>query len=422
MFRGDRNFEYDNHTIENYSLQWSHITHKNTISDNKYGGLVRGGTQNQSAPHADSRWMTMDADGNLIETSDGGVYKLTNPLNNTGDWYSLNGNLCVLEIHSLAYERNSDRVHIGTQDNGTILGDANSSLTLQGGDGGDCHVVYTLGQEVRYTQSAQNGRSFKVFTEIPFHSSIYLTWIHGHCDFVPVTAINKQTQNHLAVSIIEKDTDYNINTQGIYTVSLDNWSTANNPFLRMSSISDSNLRYWEINHIKYGHKNDTFALYVATDDRIFWDTENHGKGSYNLAPMMLDGPDDKRLYCIDVHPNNENEVMVVSGGYDWYWGEINSTDTLDNDLFLFDISTSSFTKIDLPYNHTRVCLYVEREDGTIVLVVGHSKGVAYYQNNTWHDLYPDSFPNILVTDMVYDEVVRKLVVSTMGRGAFSLDF
>ncbi|MFT7546624.1 MAG: hypothetical protein ACI9VI_000453, partial [Candidatus Azotimanducaceae bacterium] len=37
--------------------------------------------------------MVMDANGEIIQVDDGGIYRLTSPLTNTGDWFSMNGNL-----------------------------------------------------------------------------------------------------------------------------------------------------------------------------------------------------------------------------------------------------------------------------------------------------------------------------------------
>lgn len=33
--------------------------------------------------------MVFDASGNIIEVDDGGIYRRTNPANNTGDWFSI---------------------------------------------------------------------------------------------------------------------------------------------------------------------------------------------------------------------------------------------------------------------------------------------------------------------------------------------
>jgi PKD domain len=103
-----------------------------------------GATANNSAPHFDSRHMTFDRNGNLIEVDDGGIYRRTNPQNNTGDWFSLNGNLQITEQHDIAYDPYSGIIISGNQDNGTSQQTATGSqiwtLTL-GADGGDVAVT-----------------------------------------------------------------------------------------------------------------------------------------------------------------------------------------------------------------------------------------------------------------------------------------
>src|SRR5262249_46116890 len=78
----------------------------------QWTALTHNGTATNSAPHADSRRMVFDANGNIIESDDGGIYRRTNPTNNTGDWFSVIGNLQVTEFHDIAYDTNS-KVLIG---------------------------------------------------------------------------------------------------------------------------------------------------------------------------------------------------------------------------------------------------------------------------------------------------------------------
>jgi photosystem II stability/assembly factor-like uncharacterized protein len=76
-------------------------------------------TTSNSAPHADSRFLAVDASGRLLEADDGGVYVRTYPTGAAvGDWYSLNGNLQITEPHSVAWDHLSHMAITGNQDNG----------------------------------------------------------------------------------------------------------------------------------------------------------------------------------------------------------------------------------------------------------------------------------------------------------------
>ena len=73
--------------------------------------------------------MTFDANGDLIEVDDGGVIRRTNPGNNTGDWFSINGDIQVTEFHSIAYDTNFNIIIGGTQDTGAPEQTAPGSAT-----------------------------------------------------------------------------------------------------------------------------------------------------------------------------------------------------------------------------------------------------------------------------------------------------
>ena len=142
LFRGDAS--------QPAGSQWVHLTHKNTL------GAPGGGTAKSSAPHVDSRDMAFDAAGNLIEVDDGGVYKRTLPRSNTGDWFSLNGDLQVTEVHDIEIDRTSDILFGGAQDTNLIAQNLPGSLDwgfILYGDGGDVNVddTSTPGESVRFT-------------------------------------------------------------------------------------------------------------------------------------------------------------------------------------------------------------------------------------------------------------------------------
>ena len=138
--------------------QAAHLTHSDSL------GAPGGGTASDSSPHADSREMKFDAAGSLIETNDGGIYRRTNPQSNTGDWFSLNGNIQTSEFHDGAYDDNSGVIVGGLQDNGTpmqVKFNDREYFLFVGGDGGDVAIDNTTipGTSIRYT-SAQGLQVF----------------------------------------------------------------------------------------------------------------------------------------------------------------------------------------------------------------------------------------------------------------------
>jgi photosystem II stability/assembly factor-like uncharacterized protein len=75
-----------------------------------------------TAPHADSRVMVFDH-GSILEGDDGGIYQLVNPAGQFPgqNWFSLNGNLRITEVGSIAYDPGTGRHVIvsGEQDTGS---------------------------------------------------------------------------------------------------------------------------------------------------------------------------------------------------------------------------------------------------------------------------------------------------------------
>jgi len=105
--------------------------------------LTHLGTANNSAPHADSRYMAFDSAGTLIEVSDGGVFRRLNASSQTGDWQTVNGDLSVTETHTADWDSINKIAICGTQDNGTSAQDFPGDdlwTNIFGGDGGKVAV------------------------------------------------------------------------------------------------------------------------------------------------------------------------------------------------------------------------------------------------------------------------------------------
>ena len=78
-----------------------------------------GNDTNKTAPHPDSRVMVFDANGNILQGDDGGIYRLVHPDDKASRrWVDVNGNLATVEFHSVAYDPVSNIILGGTQDNG----------------------------------------------------------------------------------------------------------------------------------------------------------------------------------------------------------------------------------------------------------------------------------------------------------------
>ena len=119
-----------------------------------------------TTPHADSREMVMDANGNLLQGDDGGIYRRSSPTLSTGTWTSVVGNLACFEAHDIAWDALSNIAMNGAQDNGTQIQSATNSTiwtVISGGDGGDVAIDDTSSatQSIRYGSSQNLGNFYR---------------------------------------------------------------------------------------------------------------------------------------------------------------------------------------------------------------------------------------------------------------------
>ncbi|HEV8605223.1 MAG TPA: hypothetical protein VGQ99_07650 [Tepidisphaeraceae bacterium] len=126
---------------------------------NSWTSLTHNGTASNSAPHADSRAMAVDANGNIVEVDDGGVYRRTSPTTTTGNWTSMgDSSLRVTEFHSVAFDNHGSIIIGGTQDTGTVQQSASGSMTWDTVNQGDGGVVAVFdragaGDSFRYSSA-----------------------------------------------------------------------------------------------------------------------------------------------------------------------------------------------------------------------------------------------------------------------------
>ena len=119
------------------SPQWEHLTHLNSIAQTP-----------EAARRAAARRMRTRARWHRRQRrphrgNDGGIYRRTSPQNNTGDWFSINGDIQTTEFHDIAYDTNSNTIIGGAQDTGTSQQITTGSTTWRSvstADGGDVAV------------------------------------------------------------------------------------------------------------------------------------------------------------------------------------------------------------------------------------------------------------------------------------------
>lgn len=380
--------------------QWVHITHSSSL------GAPGGGTASNSAPHADSREMAFDPQGNLIETDDGGIYKRTNPRSNTGDWFSLNGDLQATEVHDVSYDTLSDVAFSGNQDTGAPYQLLPSELTwasLLTADGGDASIdnISIPNTSVRYTSNQNLGNFNRTFWDknnnflgFAFPSRIVLGGGPNPTrQFVTPVVVNAVNGARILIGA----------ANGVYE-SFDRGDTITR-VLPGIAVSGSG-----IDPLAYGGAGNADIIYAGSTDRVFIRTGAPPANLVQSATFPATGTG-ATVTDIVIDPDDANTAFV----------------TTINAVYRTTNAGATWTNVsgNLPLLQpltVRAVAYVSGATGDAV-VVGTTNGI-YSANQasgftTWSRLGTE-LPTVPVFDLHYDRADDLLVAGTMGRGAWKL--
>lgn len=366
-------------------------------------------TSNNSAPHADSRAMAFDANGNLLETDDGGIYRRTSP-SGTGDWFSVIGNLQITEAHDVVYDRISNMIMSGNQDNGTseqtTAGGTTWAYPGGGGDGGDvaCDDTSSSAQSVRYSSSQSLLSFFRRFMNssgaatssfFPGHTLIGGSNIQAQ--FVTPTELNQIDarrmlfvgQNDLYESLDRGDTMTGLG------VSASNrfWRTAVYGG-RSGGVDNVDLIYglaWQLVSGVFSP-----AVYVRTSGGGAPSQTSGAPGTAFPVDIAVDSTDWHKAYVI-----NQNGQVYYTSDTGTTWTDV--TGNLGSGTT--DLRTITF----IPGSPN-------------VIAVGGLYGVFRMATNNqgvWNQL-GTGLPNAIVYDLDYDPLDDVLVAGTLGRGVWKL--
>ena len=412
---------------------------------------------NGTSPHPDSRDLEFDANGNLLESSDGGVYRLTNPNVNARVWTSVNGNLRTTELYSIAYDSLNNALFGGTQDNGSpqqtnpgpFPGAPPTSFTMTdrtGADGGIAQVdnITNAGVASIHYGSEQ---SLGCFTRQGFDAANNPIQNVGICSNATAVAqvvngTGGQTLSQVEANVVGGSTIqfiqayalnavdpqrmiigtnflYESTDQGQTLTSLGGVSNAGLPagqFRPTGAVGAVNpsTSYPSVSPIAYGGISGGVAnlqvLWVGAGGNLFLRTSGNGLplqvASYNgagVVDIVMDPTDWHTAYIVD---RNGSVFKAV-------------TDNPGTNTVFTNITGNlgGFT------NDLRTVQFVRNGASPPVLLVGGQGGVyrASNPNNApvWSDL-GINLPNAIAQDLIYDATDDLLAVGTYGRGAWTV--
>ncbi len=383
------------------SPQWKHLTH--TIDA---GSMIGGGTLSNSSPHADSREMVFDANDDIIEGDDGGIYRRTSPQSNTGDWFSINGNLQVTEQHDIAYDPISDIIISGNQDTGTTQQSANGSSTwdsVSTADGGDVAVAVDPAnplQSVRYSSYQYLGAFRRriydangALVSQSFPSLLVTSGSTLGTQFVTPVEVNQTDATRLLIG----------GDNGLYE-SLDQGTTiAQVSATGVNSADGGNM-------MVYGGKSENVdnpdLIYAAVGGAKVAIRTSAAGGFSEVVPLTAG-----TIRGVIADPEEWRSVFAIDADQVFYSDDAGATwSDITGDL------PTAFTTVVL-----RAIAYVRHgDDGA--LIVGTNQGIYAAMETdytTWYQV-GDGLPNAPVWDLIYDATDDVLVAGTLGRGSWSL--
>lgn len=360
--------------------------------------LVNAGATS-TAPHADTRDMAFRADGTLLESDDGGMYRHTNP-SGTGSWVAAAGNIQAIEAHNVAYNTLNNTLVIGTQDNGTHLQPTagNTQWTfINGGDGGDVAVdsVTLAGsnRSIVYLSSQNLGGFRRVVYDSNnnFVSSTTLATISGVTFTTPIelNTINPQRLLIGGASALFESMDQGTTNANIA-------GPGQPGFLQNAMVYGGSQ----------GGTPNPDLIYVGANSTVYKRTTSGG--SITATTALPTGA--SQIYDVAIDPDNydtvfasdNNQVFMSSNGGST-WSDITGN--------LTSVSSTEFRTME----------YVP---GNIVdaITVGTRSGVFFALMSAptvWKKL-STGLPDVAVFDMEYVPSQDVLVAGTFGRSVWTL--
>jgi hypothetical protein len=372
--------------------QATHITNTNTA-----GG---------SSPHADSRDMAFDANGDLLEVDDGGIYRRTAPLTNTGDWFSIIGDLKVTELHDAAWDAVSKVAIGGAQDTGTPEQRSAGNMrwrSVSTADGGDVAVddFGTPGVSIRYSSNQRIGsflrRTVDAANTVTATVFPALTVIGGGAalttTFKTPFAINNVTPTRLIIA----------GGNSVYE-SLDQGGTITEigPGI---AVNASNR-----DPIAYGGAGNADMLYVGSGDQVFVrnapapaaltaSATYPGTGTGRIvADIVIDRGNAQVAYVIDA----TNVYRTPDGGATW--GNITG-----------DLATQT------PGAFLSIAYSTSNTDGSVIIGANNGAFIARGPAFTTWTPVGAGLPRAPVSDLEYDPTDEILVAGLLGRGTWTVN-
>lgn len=398
-----------------------------------------------TAPHADSRCMAIDANGDLLQGCDGGIYRFyrTSPeTSNIRKWISINYNLRVSEVTSVGWDSKNNVAIAGLQDNGSVEQMVSAfsddekvwtdarlftffglNLATAVGDGFAVNVDNQHDPPVRYIMTNHFTKFYKrEYSEI--NPAFIAPWsgisfnqncspFDAYCALHPLDKADAESNEEVGLFPFElnavNQSKFVIGARGVYAFS---------DYGNQLAIVDTSETDKFTGAVAYGHADNADILYFAKS----FDSLIHVRQGVDdpvITREVLSNPRSIRSIAIDV--DNADDIYFVAKD-SLFLVQGFSTDNPIITNLQFDPYDDDQSPLGLS---TVQSLEIEVDGDTESVLLVACLGGVYIRNNQFGNQQwlpvATNFPYTLVSDFVYNKEDDILVVGTLGRGVWTLE-
>jgi photosystem II stability/assembly factor-like uncharacterized protein len=362
-----------------------HIIIRSSNGGNSWTSLVADSSSN--GPHTDHHALAFDANGNLLDGNDGGIWKATTP-SGTFTWNDLNGNLGLTQVEGVGVDpNNANTVIIGTQDNGTDQYPGTVAWNqVLGGDGGIARVdpvtpstMYSEFEDINFVTSTDGGATWNP-DENGINTSDFSQF------YVPYTL---DPSNHLRL-ILGTDHVYETTNQGA------SWNAISGVLTSFGqSITAVAVAPTAPNTIYVAYSDGT--VFATTNDGSSWTNITHSLSGLYVEGIAVDPHNSKTVYLTSYTFGGNQVWKSTNGGSSW-----TNIDGNLPDVPVHSIAVDGRSSPTILYLGTDTGIYESKDGGT-----------------TWAT-FSTGLPNVPVYDMQLSTADNTLTAGTHGRGVWQV--
>ncbi len=347
------------------------------------------------SPHAMHHAIAVDAIGRIIDGTDGGVWRLDNPLPGVQAWTNITSNLQVAELLGGALDP--------TNPNSAIAGGQGNAVNQYTGS-----TVWTVRDSSESGPAKINPQTTTtLYHQLPSNSSFGSSGIFRRSLDGGVTWANATTgmtvadpQNTYAPFVVDPGNGNHVlfGTNRVYET-----TTGSSATLTWAPISTTNLNGWtttgNIAALALAPSSPTTIyasagghLFVTTNDGAAWTQHD---APQTLTTLLVDPANSLICYGLTSTFGIPHVYKTIDGGVTW-----NSISGNLPDLPAYSIAI----------NAAASTLYVGNDNGVYATTDG---------GTTWAS-YGAAMPNVQVRDLEFNATTNTLAAFTLGRGVFQI--